>query len=237
MMALASSRLDHGQRDLAQGTGGVAEPGEMHVGAALHGSYVDRICAQLADETAAALGMEERRQCLGFEGTEIVAEKLWVPPMPEAFLRVGLADDVDVGARLTLIGAELDLKVQPVDRSVFDLALGIRGRAFYSGGSILESGGTLPLLVTLRPTEWFAITATAQALASGWGEIFAASERYVAMLGVAAGGNLSFEVDDWFVRPEVTYSTYPAVVGGPPAVRELEIGFATFGIGVGGVIR
>jgi hypothetical protein len=100
----------------------VAQPGEVDVGAALHGSYVGQICADLADETAATLGIDERRQRLGFEGTEIVAEQLWVPPMPEAFVRVGVTDRLDVGARLTLIGAELYLKVQPVGLKALEVA-------------------------------------------------------------------------------------------------------------------
>ena len=72
---------------------------------------------------------------------------------------------------------------------------------------------------------------------SGWGEIFAATERYVAMLGVSAGGNLSFEVDGWFVRPELTYNTYPALVAGPPEVLALDVAYLAFGVGVGGVVE
>ncbi|MBW1812007.1 MAG: hypothetical protein JRJ87_27730 [Deltaproteobacteria bacterium] len=155
-------------------------------------------------------------------------------PLPDLYMRFGLADNLDIGFRLFFLGIHSDIKIRLVNTDIFSLSLapGLGySRPFIVFG---EYSLDLPLLMTFKLGEHVKIYLTAHGRISGWHLELYGTEEVDDIHTFGAGANLGFEfgTKTWFIRPEVGYMNY--FVGFEDKCSEkMEFSWFTFGLGFG----
>lgn len=205
------------------------EAGEYSLAVAFHGWWVPSVCATF-DEPDRALNVD----CVDFEGANQEASNLGGGVLPELAFRMGLTDEVDWGVHATVLGLHVDVRQALLDLPEFDLAMGVGLHA--KAIAVAEAGAHFPLIATVRPVEWFAVTGAASMIVGTMGE-FGRDGVFLGLLGWSASAGLSVDVpverDTLFIRPEVTHTSYETVFAGPDTLRDTDIAFWTLGIGGG----
>jgi hypothetical protein len=199
-------------------TAEVLKPGDWTVGAAVNVTYVRAGCFRQH-------GDDDR--CLAYESPNGVVTQRdeLVGTLPaEGLGRIGIAPHVDMGARVGLVGARVDLKVQTLDTRYFDMALDFGFRA-----DLREVAGYIPLIISTQPLSWLAFFGGVQSVVARWQGL---SDEYAIVAGGAVNAGIAFDIDVVSVRPEVTYNNYFGAIDLPPGAYGPYFSYVTMGVGV-----
>ncbi len=159
--------------------------------------------------------------------------------LPDIMMRFGLGEDTDIGFKLHFMGLQGDAKFRLVHTPTFSMALapGISySRPFFIFN---EYGVDLPILFTIRLSDYFSFYGGLKGRFSGWNLALRSvdstdSGENQNLYTFAVGGHvgMSFGGKRWFIRPEVGYLHYVLGFNGP-CEGGVKIGLLSIGLGFG----
>lgn len=159
--------------------------------------------------------------------------------IPDVVLRFGLQDDLELGAKLFLVGGQADLKWRFYQNGGLSLALDPTvgyARPFLV---LEELSFALPLMATFRISKRFAVYASAKFFISDWsfpadgdGADEANSVLNDLLLG-GFGGTVGVSIDfkNFWIRPEVNFVNF--LIGPEDTLEEISFVYTSFGLAFG----
>ena len=155
--------------------------------------------------------------------------------IPDISLRFGLSDNTEWGAKIYLIGTQLDYKWRFVHTGGLSIAIDPTvgyGRPFM----VLEEFSiALPLQIAYRVNKSFAFYAAGKGFYGNWRFPFVDSmgkdiDERLGTLGWGATAGIDFGIGDWFVRPEFNFTSQKLFGDGD---GELNFDFSSVGLAFG----